>query len=150
MSLVPYFSLASNYKHVHASQITIISKIPSRVHLAHKIQGFKQFKEEQNILLMISVLDNKNYEKFKVCCLTHSWGNFFEIISITLFAGPVRYIVQDLSLIWIGLCFSVAVWLLAEHKNCRPVIGYNISTRLVYLKLGRADNCPASRTCVQI
>ena len=26
-----------------------------------------------------------------------------------LFAGPVRYIVQGLSLIWIGLCYSVAV-----------------------------------------
>ena len=28
-----------------------------------------------------------------------------------VFTGPVRYIVQDLSLIWIGLCYSVTVLL---------------------------------------
>ena len=29
---------------------------------------------------------------------------------------------------------------MVNTEKCRPVIGYNISTRLVYLKLGRADN----------
>ena len=29
---------------------------------------------------------------------------------------------------------------MADTEKCWPVIGYNISTRLVYLKLKRADN----------
>ena len=29
---------------------------------------------------------------------------------------------------------------MADTEKCWPVIGYNISTRLAYLKLGRADN----------
>ena len=46
------------------------------------------------------------------------------LMLLVIFVGPVRYIVQGLSLIWIGLCYpvylficiSVAVCVLAEHR----------------------------------
>jgi hypothetical protein len=50
------------------------------------------------------------------------------------------------------MCYCVCgCMIIGRAQKCRPVIGYNISTQLVYLKLGRADNCPASRdVCTNI
>jgi hypothetical protein len=68
------------------------------------------------------------------------WPWFLQVLYDTR-TGPVSILNWPV----LFICLSVAVWLLVEHKKCRPVIGCNISTRLVYLKLGRADFCPASR-----
>ena len=46
------------------------------------------------------------------------WKCFFQIC-----AGPVWYIVQDLSLIWIGLClFSVCLWLYDYWSNTKNAV----------------------------